>query len=135
MSGSDWAYQVFVSFLIAFPQLTAQPFLIWPWLEGWTWWLWLITFNTGCFLIWHSYYLSCTTLPGSVPPQWQPPYLSTTHHDTGNNGQVNVQVSANTRPRYCAKCEQYKPPRAHHCSQCRRCVLKSTLYQIIGFTN
>ena len=26
--------------------------------------------------------------------------------------------------RYCKKCKQIKPPRAHHCSVCGRCVLK-----------
>lgn len=28
------------------------------------------------------------------------------------------------RPRYCRHCRAYKPPRAHHCSVSRRCVLK-----------
>lgn len=26
--------------------------------------------------------------------------------------------------RYCQKCGHYKPPRAHHCRVCKRCVLK-----------
>ncbi|KAK1857954.1 hypothetical protein I4F81_000568 [Pyropia yezoensis] len=26
-------------------------------------------------------------------------------------------------PRFCSVCQLYKPPRAHHCSICRRCVL------------
>lgn len=26
--------------------------------------------------------------------------------------------------RFCQKCKQLKPPRAHHCSVCDRCVLK-----------
>uniref|UniRef100_A0A5B7AWB2 S-acyltransferase n=2 Tax=Davidia involucrata TaxID=16924 RepID=A0A5B7AWB2_DAVIN len=26
--------------------------------------------------------------------------------------------------RYCQKCSHYKPPRAHHCRVCRRCVLR-----------
>lgn len=25
---------------------------------------------------------------------------------------------------YCAKCEAYKPPRAHHCSSCNRCIIR-----------
>lgn len=28
------------------------------------------------------------------------------------------------RPRYCFKCNQFKPRRTHHCSLCNRCVLK-----------
>mgnify|MGYP002655283933 CR=1 FL=1 len=26
--------------------------------------------------------------------------------------------------KYCKRCKAYKPPRAHHCSMCRRCVVK-----------
>ena len=26
--------------------------------------------------------------------------------------------------RYCQKCRAYKPPRAHHCRVCQRCVLR-----------
>ncbi|ONM36501.1 putative protein S-acyltransferase 16 [Zea mays] len=26
--------------------------------------------------------------------------------------------------RYCQKCSHYKPPRAHHCRACKRCVLR-----------
>lgn len=29
--------------------------------------------------------------------------------------------------RYCQKCGHYKPPRAHHCRACKRCVLKMVL--------
>ena len=28
------------------------------------------------------------------------------------------------RFRYCSKCKQVKPPRAHHCSICQKCVLR-----------
>lgn len=31
-------------------------------------------------------------------------------------------------PRYCRTCEEYKPPRAHHCKQCKRYV---TVYRTI----
>lgn len=26
--------------------------------------------------------------------------------------------------RYCRKCQEFKPPRAHHCSECKACILK-----------
>jgi palmitoyltransferase len=29
-----------------------------------------------------------------------------------------------TGPRFCKTCNVFKPPRSHHCSACRRCVLK-----------
>ena len=36
----------------------------------------------------------------------------------------NVTVSSTGQPRYCKKCHTPKPDRTHHCSTCRRCVLK-----------
>lgn len=30
----------------------------------------------------------------------------------------------NTQDRYCAKCDNIKPPRGHHCSVCQRCVVR-----------
>lgn len=35
-----------------------------------------------------------------------------------------ITVSSTGEPRYCRKCTHPKPDRAHHCSTCRRCVLK-----------
>jgi hypothetical protein len=29
-----------------------------------------------------------------------------------------------TSPRMCEKCHDIKPPRAHHCSLCERCILR-----------
>ncbi|KAJ6871191.1 protein S-acyltransferase 16 isoform X4 [Populus alba x Populus x berolinensis] len=29
--------------------------------------------------------------------------------------------------RYCQKCSHFKPPRAHHCRVCKRCVLRMVL--------
>ena len=35
-----------------------------------------------------------------------------------------VTVKSTGEMRYCKKCQARKPDRAHHCSTCRRCVLK-----------
>ena len=35
-----------------------------------------------------------------------------------------ITVSSTGAPRYCRKCTHPKPDRTHHCSTCRRCVLK-----------
>ncbi|GAA6034779.1 hypothetical protein JCM8097_001165 [Rhodosporidiobolus ruineniae] len=35
-----------------------------------------------------------------------------------------LQVKSDGTARFCRKCNVYKPDRAHHCSSCRRCVLK-----------
>lgn len=37
---------------------------------------------------------------------------------------TSLTVKANGEVRFCKKCQARKPDRAHHCSTCRRCVLK-----------
>lgn len=37
---------------------------------------------------------------------------------------TNFTVKSNGELRYCKKCQARKPDRAHHCSTCRKCVLK-----------
>ncbi|KAI1810684.1 palmitoyltransferase PFA3 [Poronia punctata] len=37
---------------------------------------------------------------------------------------TNFTVKSNGEYRFCKKCQARKPDRAHHCSTCRRCVLK-----------
>lgn len=40
-------------------------------------------------------------------------------------GSEYIEVKrGNSAPRYCKMCGHYKPPRAHHCRQCKTCVLK-----------
>lgn len=39
-----------------------------------------------------------------------------------------LSLAAMERPRWCRKCKAWKPPRAHHCSMTRRCVLKMDHY-------
>ncbi|CAK7567433.1 MAG: palmitoyltransferase for Vac8p [Sporothrix epigloea] len=36
----------------------------------------------------------------------------------------SLTVKSNGELRYCKKCQARKPDRAHHCSSCRRCILK-----------
>ena len=39
-------------------------------------------------------------------------------------GEEGYEVNKLTRgPRFCRNCENYKPPRAHHCRQCKRYVI------------
>eukprot|EP00668_Euglena_longa_P032378 GGOE01041694.1.p2 GENE.GGOE01041694.1~~GGOE01041694.1.p2 ORF type:complete len:265 (-),score=78.08 GGOE01041694.1:184-978(-) len=59
-------------------------------------------------LVWA--YIQCVRVhPGRVPEDW-----------SVDNLQVDVDV---TTLRACAVCKVYKPPRAHHCSQCNECIL------------
>ncbi|XP_062180370.1 probable protein S-acyltransferase 16 isoform X2 [Phragmites australis] len=55
--------------------------------------------------------------PGRVPPDFVPDVedaKSSVHEIKRKGGDL----------RYCQKCCHYKPPRAHHCRVCKRCVLK-----------
>lgn len=52
----------------------------------------------------------------------------------------NVTAKENGMMRYCSKCECWKPDRAHHCSSCRRCILRMDHHcpwfaTCIGFRN
>jgi palmitoyltransferase len=44
--------------------------------------------------------------------------------DPPSSGVQTITVSSTGAPRYCKKCCTPKPDRTHHCSTCRRCVLK-----------
>jgi ribosomal protein L40E len=57
----------------------------------------------------------------------------TTTYNNGDYGSLptqappvatNFTVKSNGELRFCKKCQARKPDRAHHCSTCRRCVLK-----------
>ncbi|ORY38574.1 zf-DHHC-domain-containing protein [Rhizoclosmatium globosum] len=37
---------------------------------------------------------------------------------------VSLETKRDGKPRYCKKCQAWKPDRAHHCSQCGICVLR-----------
>lgn len=56
------------------------------------------------------------------------------------NVALNVTAKDNGQMRYCNKCFCYKPDRTHHCSSCRRCVLRMDHHcpwfsTCIGFNN
>uniref|UniRef100_A0A1D1XP01 S-acyltransferase n=1 Tax=Anthurium amnicola TaxID=1678845 RepID=A0A1D1XP01_9ARAE len=96
----------------------------------------LVPFHTLLFMLLWSYFSVVFTDPGSVPPNWRPaldeeradavPLTSSEFGSPILNMQQSVSLtdSANSRVRYCRKCNQLKPPRCHHCSVCGRCVLK-----------
>lgn len=65
----------------------------------------LTIFNTGAVMALYSHLKAMTTNPGAVPKDAQP-------------------LVPGGRRRQCRRCHVYKPPRAHHCSMCNRCVVK-----------
>ncbi|CAK9237059.1 unnamed protein product [Sphagnum troendelagicum] len=70
-----------------------------------------------CIMALVSYALAVIQDPGRVPSSYLPDLEDsaiTLHEVKRKGGDL----------RYCQKCGHYKPPRAHHCRVCRRCVLR-----------
>ncbi|ORX94705.1 zf-DHHC-domain-containing protein [Basidiobolus meristosporus CBS 931.73] len=108
-----------VSLLIAFLGISCQIFAVIPHYGGLntTSISILIPFNILLFFLCWNYYLTCTTDPGMIPQNWEPKL-------EGEEVTVIEVKKKNNEPRYCRTCNAFKPPRAHHCSSCERCVLK-----------
>lgn len=97
--------------------MVGQFFIIYPWFEwdfNFLHCLWALVFNFLVGMIYYTYYLACSTDPGGVPDPglFQPEILS------------NLVEPRDPIRKYCHKCNNYKPPRAHHCSMCNRCILR-----------
>ena len=68
-----------------------------------------LIFNALVCCIWITYIRTCFTNPGWVPNSWsldRPP--------------SEQSVPLKRTARWCRKCEAFKPPRSHHCKNCRR---------------
>ena len=62
------------------------------------------------------------TDPGAVPPQCKPLLDDPQENEyimTNGSGESSLPYK-----KYCRKCKAFKPPRAHHCSICGRCIVK-----------
>lgn len=75
-----------------------------------------------CLLNW-SYTTAVFTAPGSTTNDNGYSTLPTQESRTPS-GATAFTVKSNGELRFCKKCQARKPDRAHHCSTCRRCVLK-----------
>ncbi|XP_068669252.1 probable protein S-acyltransferase 16 isoform X2 [Aristolochia californica] len=67
-----------------------------------------------------TYGIAIVRDPGHVPASFMPDIEdaeSPVHEIKRKGGDL----------RYCQKCAHYKPPRAHHCRVCKRCVLRMVL--------
>lgn len=78
-----------------------------------------------------SYFAAVSTDPGRVPAGW---------HPFADEQQARAELERMSysnyyfdrrdprRPRYCKRCQAWKPERSHHCSVSGRCVLKMDHY-------
>ncbi|KAL1923655.1 uncharacterized protein VTP21DRAFT_8635 [Calcarisporiella thermophila] len=106
-----------VTILIAFIAYTSQIFIFWRFLGGWGRDALYILgpFNIIVLMIFWNYYLACVTDPGRPPKGWKPAKVEE---------ESNAPLKMKRRLRFCKNCNVFKPPRTHHCSSCRRCVLR-----------
>ncbi|CAK9260777.1 unnamed protein product [Sphagnum jensenii] len=92
----------------------------------------VILFHVLLLMLLWCYFTVIFTDPGGVPQSWWPspiedlenqttPLASTVSPPSGLNVPM---VAQGPLVRYCRKCSHFKPPRCHHCSVCKRCVLK-----------
>ncbi|KAH7667922.1 Protein S-acyltransferase protein [Dioscorea alata] len=62
-----------------------------------------------------TYIMAIMSDPGTVPLRYR---------DLENPDIPLHEVKKNGELRFCMKCSCYRPPRAHHCSICDKCILK-----------
>ncbi|TFK19610.1 zf-DHHC-domain-containing protein [Coprinopsis marcescibilis] len=105
----------FISFLV----YSAHLYLFWPWYGrelSIELLVLLVPLNVSVTLLFYNYFLCVATEPGTVPQGWKPDSYS---QSDGYEGTTLAWTH-----RYCQVCHCYKPPRAHHCRHCNRCVLR-----------
>mmetsp|Transcript_8371 Transcript_8371/g.12146 ORF Transcript_8371/g.12146 Transcript_8371/m.12146 type:complete len:360 (+) Transcript_8371:36-1115(+) len=70
-----------------------------------------------------AHFKAMTTNPGAVPPDAAPLELLE-KSTTDEEGQELINSQKQKGRRLCRRCKAFKPQRAHHCSICRRCIIK-----------
>ncbi|KAJ1381344.1 DHHC-type zinc finger family protein isoform 2 [Sesbania bispinosa] len=84
----------------------------------------LILFHALLVMLLWSYFAVVFTDPGRVPSNWRPKIdeeigdVDPLEESSGSPLNVVVGEPDHRRIRYCRKCNQFKPPRCHHCSVC-----------------
>ncbi|XP_031569323.1 palmitoyltransferase ZDHHC3-like isoform X2 [Actinia tenebrosa] len=77
----------------------------------------VIIFNIIAFLLLFSHSRASFSDPGVVP-------LPTESLDFSEINKARNSENGESEWTACTKCEAYRPPRAHHCRICRRCIKK-----------
>ena len=76
----------------------------------------LIASNVVLILIWITYTKSVFVDPGTIPKDWAQKELG--EQNEGVGGKEGDAVAKSRK--WCRKCDAAKPPRAHHCKECKR---------------
>ena len=91
-----------------------------------------LAFTVVAVLAIYAHFKAMTTDPGAVPPDAEP--LEEAEANTNSldleNGNSSSEHNQRQKPaprkgrRLCRRCNAFKPQRAHHCSICKRCIIK-----------
>lgn len=73
-------------------------------------------FNAMVACIFICYWRTCLTDAGRIAADWR----SMTNEAASQATSKAITQST----RWCRRCEAFKPPRAHHCKTCQRCIMK-----------
>mmetsp|Transcript_22673 Transcript_22673/g.29449 ORF Transcript_22673/g.29449 Transcript_22673/m.29449 type:complete len:286 (+) Transcript_22673:83-940(+) len=111
-------------FLIIYAQYTITAAILVPWLE------WSVT-GLLLFLLYNLLAVAAIvaeikamiTDPGSVCKD-PIPYDEEEAGTGDDEGKAEDETGRKYYRRWCRRCKGYKPPRAHHCSICMRCIIK-----------
>jgi ribosomal protein L40E len=88
-----------------------------------------VGFTMVAVLAVYAHFKAMTTDPGAVPPDAVPleePKPDVEGAANGESGETDPMITPSARKgkRICRRCNAFKPKRAHHCSVCRRCIIK-----------
>ena len=93
-----------------------------------------LAFTATAVLAVAAHFKAMTTDPGAVPPDAVPLEETKPLEPINNDNIINDNGEQGTNPgaavslrkgkRICRRCKTFKPTRAHHCSVCRRCIIK-----------
>ncbi|KAI9193371.1 DHHC palmitoyltransferase-domain-containing protein [Polychytrium aggregatum] len=138
---SPWVLCVLVGIVLL--SVSTQRFVLGDWFRstGWTRFVALVGFNLCVAMVLCNYVLCVFTHPGSVDRSWEPAGLEGFGTiDPTCEHYVEIKSDSDSRPRFCKTCSVFKPPRAHHCRQCRSCILRMDhhcpwIENCVGFYN
>lgn len=80
----------------------------------------VVAFNTLLLLLLMSHLKAACSDPGVVPLPQSRMDFSDIH--TGSGSGANDECDERDEWTVCTRCETYRPPRAHHCRICQRCI-------------
>jgi len=113
---------------VAYADYVVIEWLILPTLKNSLWGAFHVAiFNILLFLLLYSHSKAMTADPGIVPlPATRIDFsdLRSAVHRSGSDSDVSQRSFVGEDWTVCGRCESYRPPRAHHCRVCKRCIRK-----------